>query len=221
MNITSHEPILKKKSVIDNTFVLVFNVEPLHGDVLESIHLSEMPKASKTWDTIQQKNNDIDSMEKESPRSSTLKYFSDKDLFSLGFGQKIGKMLMITIDEPPHILMPWTLWNKMSPPNQTIIKNSLTSPIENEIPFLDATGQRIRLPVSSLWKAKLRIHLSLPYHLAKKCKYNLITIVSCSNLKQNQIIPLAPPFRKNSSLQIIDNVLQFRHEIIQRIIDQC
>ena len=213
MNITSHEPIMKKKSMIDNTFTLVFNVEPLHGDVLESIHLSEIPKASKSWDSVQHHHQKTtnDSTDKESPRSSTLKDFGEKDLFSLGFGQKIGKMIMITIDEPPQILMPWTLWNKMSPLNQPINKNSLISAIENEIPFLDANGQRIRLPVASLWKSKLRIHLSVPFHLAKKCKYNLITIVSCSNLKQNQFISLAPPFRKNSSLQIVDNVLQFGH----------
>lgn len=194
MIITSYEHVHSFKCPTGKFETFVFNIEPLHGDYLESIRISEIPKDTINWDdslknsvSLSSKQihqgkshsgsfeNDSSLISTDSPRSHTLENFGKENLFLEGFGQRDEKMLMLTLgSSPQQIVLPWTDWNKLSPSDQ--------NPLDNEILLLSKDNEKFSIPVASLWKSRFRLYLRVSELLAKNCKYSLITCVSVAGV---------------------------------------
>lgn len=194
MIVSSYEHVHSFKCPTGKYETFVFNIEPLHGDHLESIRISEIPKDIVHWDdslknsisqsssskhhnrtrSISESESDSTFASNDSPRTNTLDNFGKENLFMEGFGQRDEKMLMITLgSSPQQIILPWTDWNKLSPGEQ--------NPLDNEIVLLSKDKEKFSIPVASLWKSRFRLYLRVSELLAKNCKYCLITSVSVAN----------------------------------------
>jgi hypothetical protein len=170
MNLLSVNPFDIIESLVDDSCTLVFNIEPLHGDILESVYLSEVPKDSEKWDTdtnlrssVVLNRNDNIQLIQESPRSSTLNHFDANDLYNVGFAQSTNKKVMLTLDKT--VLIPWIDLLKLK---NTHNKLDL---LDNSIPL-----HPIRFPIVNLWKAKLRLYVNVPKILVQHCHISLITV---------------------------------------------
>lgn len=207
MIVTSYEHCHSFKCPTGKFETFVFNIEPLHGDYLDSIRISEIPKDSVHWDdnsnqSSQPKINpsnhkrslsgsETDSLiSRDSPRTNTLENFGKDNLFLEGFGQRDEKMLMLTLgSSPQQVVLPWTNWNNLSPSDQ--------NPLDNEIVLMSKDKEKFSIPVASLWKSRFRLYLRVSDSLAKNCKYCLITCVSVDSdvskkHKMDQIVLVEP-----------------------------
>ena len=173
MNVLSFKPVSQIDSLLNETTTFVFNIEPLHGDVLESIFLSEIPKDCQNWDRFSLSSSRMIDLRQplsvsisDSPRSLTLNTFTANDLYSLGFGQFTNKKMMIVLKD--DVLLPWS--------DAIVLSKNKESIVNNQVNLFDRNGVDIKLPVINLWKSKLRVFLNVPKLLSEHCDYHLITI---------------------------------------------
>lgn len=239
MIVSSYDHVLTYKCPTGKYQTFVFNIEPIHGDFLESIRISEIPKDSSHWDdstqsslpkstsaskhkprtSLSESENESPFLRTDSPRTNTLETFGSDNLFLEGFGQRDEKMLMLTLGtSPQQVVLPWTEWNKLS--SSTI--DNQQDPLDNEVILFSKDNEKFCLPVASLWKSRFRLYLRVTETLAKNCKYCLITMVSVDSngskkLQTNQFL-LNPPFLPGVLIFEEDSPLTFiRFEEISKI----
>lgn len=184
MNIHCVSPIFEKVCKFSGCTTLIFNVEPLQGDILSSLHLSEVPKDCENW-------NNVCSLTQDSPRTTTLMKFKSQELFDSGFGHFANKQIMISVgQDKKNILLPWTDLSEFQ---------STNSQTCNEIILRDANGLQIAFPVSSLWKSNMLFHIRIPNLLFSQCNYHLI-LSTTETQDQNfvQTINLDSPWNKST-----------------------